>query len=273
MLKDLLRAAAVAFLFTVIFCKHAVSLEGVPDRGQEIARTWDGGFIFYPKGERFSYGKILETLPKARTILAGKRFPTIVYMHGCSGIDTISKQTARDYVIKGTFVVVMPDSFAREDKPDSCNLKKHEAGLHRNVIFWRQNEANNAIREARKLPFVDPDNIFLIGMSEGAITTATTIGEPVNARISEGWTCHAGWPEYFGLHAPIDEPVLSFTSIHDPWFKPEYLKGNCGRFMDTTNGSKSVVFDEPHILHDQHFVSWHKEVQHIALTFLRAHMR
>ena len=180
----------------------------------------------------------------------------------------------RGVVLKGGFVVVMPNSFARRHKPTSCLLAQHKSGLHRSVIYWRQDEARNAIAEARRLPFVDLDNIFLIGLSEGAITTATTTGnEPVNARIVEGWTCHAGWPEYFGLAAPPSEPVLALSSVDDPWFQKAFLEGDCGTFMKYDNGSRSVVWPKSHILHDQHFQLWHPKAMSLALAFLRRHMR
>lgn len=244
------------------------------DEREEIARTWTGGYIFYPKGGRFAWGPIGEELDHAKRSLAGRRYPTIVYMHGCSGIDIASTQTARDFLLKGGFVVVMPNSFARRHKPVSCVLATRKAGLHRSVIFWRQDEARNAIRQARSLPFVDPDNVFLVGLSEGGITTATTTdNEPVNARIVEGWTCNSGWPEYWGLKAPPSEPVLALSSRHDPWFKRAYLQGDCGSFMKHNNGSRSVVWREPHTLHDQHYQLWHPDAMRAAIDFLRRHMR
>jgi dienelactone hydrolase len=240
----------------------------------EIDRTWSGGYIFYPKGARFRWGSIRDTLADAKATLAGRRYPTIVYMHGCSGVDIASTLTAREFLLKGGFVVVMPNSFARRHKPVSCILAQHKGGLHRSVIFWRQDEARNAIREARRLPFVDPNNVFLVGLSEGAITTATTVdNEPVNARIVEGWTCHAGYPEYWGLPAPPSEPVLAMSVEDDPWFKRAFLQGDCGAFMKYDNGSRSVVWRKPHVLHDQHFQLWHPDAMRIAIDFLRRHTR
>lgn len=253
---------------------HAEAELRFTSESDEIKRTWLGGYIFYPTGNRFKWGPIGSTLPKAAAALAGRRYPTIVYMHGCSGVDIASTKTARDFLLKGGFVVVMPNSYARIDKPLSCILAQHKGGLHRSVLAWRQDEARNAIHQARRLPFVDPNNIFLVGLSEGAITAATTTGnEPVNARIVEGWTCHAGWPEYFGLPAPPSEPVLSLSTVDDPWFQIAVLKGNCGVFMNRNNGSKAIIFPTTHTLHDQHFQLWHPDAMRAALDFLRANMR
>jgi hypothetical protein len=158
-------------------------------------------------------------------------------------------------------------------KPASCELSGHVSGLHRGVLAWRQAEAENAIRRARRLAFVDARNVFLVGLSEGAIAAATARGERVNARVVEGWTCHAGWPEYVGIRAPAGEPVLAFSSEDDPWFQQDWTRGDCGAFMKRGSGSKSIVFRAPDPLHDQHFVFWRADVQAIALAFLRAHLR
>jgi dienelactone hydrolase len=266
---------AVAVLAAVAWSGGGANAElRFRSESDEIERTWQGGYIFYPTGGRFKWGPISTTLDKAKAALGGRRYPTIVYMHGCSGIDIASTKTARDFLLKGGFVVVMPNSYARVDKPASCILSQHLGGLHRSVLAWRQDEARNAIHMARRLPFVDPNNIFMVGLSEGAITTATTTGnEPINARVVEGWTCHAGWPEYWGLPAPASEPVLTLSTVDDPWFQIAVLKGNCGVFMKYHNGSKAIIFPATHPLHDQHFQLWHPDAMKAALDFMHRHMR
>jgi dienelactone hydrolase len=275
MFRNAFVIAALAAVASLTWLTHAAQAElRFTSESDEIKRTWLGGYIFYPSGSRFKWGEISTTVPEAAAALAGRRYPTIVYMHGCSGIDIASTKTARDFLLKGGFVVIMPNSYARIDKPASCILAQHQGGLHRSVLAWRQDEARNAIHQARLLPFVDPNNIFMVGLSEGAITTATTTGnEPINARIVEGWTCHAGWPEYWGLPAPASEPVLSLSTADDPWFQIAVLKGNCGAFMNRTNGSKAIIFPTTHILHDQHFQLWHPDAMNAALKFLRQNMR
>lgn len=255
------------------FALPALLLCAVAARAEaELDRTWSGGRVYYEVGDRLNSGVIAQAAPRLAGELAGRRLPTIVYMHGCSGIDGFSEQTAAVYARAG-FLVLAPDSFARTQKPLSCELSGHVGSLHREVLAWRQAEAENAIRQARRLPFVDARNVFLVGLSEGAIVAATATGERVNARIVEGWTCHAGWPEYVGVRAPAGEPVLAFSSEDDPWFRQDWARGDCGAFINPRNGSKSIVFHAPDPLHDQHFVFWRADVQATALAFLRAHMR
>jgi dienelactone hydrolase len=62
----------------------------------------------------------------------------------------------------------------------------------------RQYDALNAIKNAKQLDWVDARNIFLVGFSEGGITSATVstdFDSGINARVIEGWACHAGWSE------------------------------------------------------------------------------
>ena len=117
-------------------------------------------------------------------------------------------------------------------------------GFYRGVLKMRQLDALHAIREARKLNWVDPDNIFLVGFSEGAIVSATLSADsdqPLRARVVEGWTCHAGWSEYRGLNSTINEPVLTLVAKGDPWFQNYWTKGDCTEFSKKEDGSKIII--------------------------------
>ncbi len=136
-------------------------------------------------------------------------------------------------------------------------------------------DAGYAIEKARTLAWVDSDNVFLMGLSEGGITAATFFSpdksKRVNARVVEGWTCNVGWREYHGIGAPESEPVLSLLGENDPWFR-SYNKGDCGRWMSKTNGSRSVVYSD-WSLRSRHRLMESKKVQKVTLEFLRSHIR
>ncbi|MSO69626.1 MAG: hypothetical protein EXQ98_05035 [Alphaproteobacteria bacterium] len=234
------------------------------DDPSDVERTWQAGLVFLP-GE--SEPVKLAALDGAAEAARGGRRPAIVYMHGCDGLSVYTALTGRFLAAVG-YVVVMPDSFARLDKPKSCDVATITGGLHRAVLGWRHAEAANAIRRTRALPFVQPDSIILMGLSEGGVTTATFTGEPVRARIVEGWACHAGWPEYRGLAAPAGEPVLALLGADDPWFTLPALKGDCGAFMTSENGSRSIVYKAPHLLAPYHYLTWHVEPLTAILEFL-----
>ena len=144
--------------------------------------------------------------------------------------------------------------------------------MYRKVLKIRQSDAEYAVLRAKKLNWTDSDNIFLVGLSEGGITTATYNPENpkanVNARIVEGWTCNAGWPEYIGVNTPNNEPVLSMVAKYDPWFQLDILKGHCGQFINKNSLSKSIVIDKG-ALSKKHGLLHDTNMKKITLEFLK----
>jgi dienelactone hydrolase len=227
----------------------------------ELKRTWEDAKVRIP----IDTGVIKATMMNLRNVPKGKKFPIVIYMHGCNGFWTGTDRRV-DFLAKLNFASIAPNSFARKKAPTSCNPLKHKGGMYRPTLVMRQNEAGYAIREARKLSWVDSENIFLMGLSQGGITTATFSGEPVRARIIEGWGCHAGWPEYHGLNAPETEPVLSLVSDKDPWFRNPVLQGDCGEFM-LNDASESVVFKSGSLRYRHELLEYPK-VKQILKNFL-----
>ena len=74
-----------------------------------------------------------------------------------------------------------------------------------------------------------------------------------------------------GVPAPAAEPVLALLGAEDPWFRPSYLRGNCGAFMEGRSGSTSIVYERPDFLATKHHLSWHPDVQQLILDFLARH--
>ncbi len=135
----------------------------------------------------------------------------------------------------------------------------------------RQSDAGYAIEKARMLSVVDGDNIVLMGFSEGGTTAATFEPEnerqQVRARVVEGWTCHAPWSEHRGVNAPENEPVLTLLADQDPWHQNQWTKGDCAEFLDTTNGSRSIVYKDE-LLARSHGLLEFQSVQQDVLKFL-----
>ena len=241
---------------------------------KELQRTWEAALVRVPGG---GSGIIKTTMKEldATTIPQGKKFPTVIYLHGCSGV---WKGTYRriDFLAKNGFAVIAPVSFAREKYPQSCDTKNHKGGMYRPTLTMRQNDAGYAIIKAKQLRWVDPENVFLIGLSQGGITTATFSSKDpaaaVNARVVEGWTCHAGWKEYRGINAPESEPVLALVAGNDPWFQRPFSRGDCGEFLNQKNGSRSIVY-RTGPKRNRHELLEFKDVQQTVLKFLREHLR
>lgn len=240
---------------------------------EELRRTWQAALVRVPVASGVLRGSIAD-LDTAQ-IPDGTKFPTVIYLHGCAGVWAGTYRRI-DWLAENGFAVIAPVSFAREKYPQSCDPREHRSSLYRPILKMRQQDAGHAIRQARQLSWVDGRNVFLMGLSEGGITTATfqrrDQDESVTARVVEGWTCHAGWKEYTGVRAPASEPVLALVADDDPWFRKPWNRGDCGAFLNKANGSRSVVYRGPR-LRQRHELLEDAEVQRTVLAFLRKHAR
>jgi dienelactone hydrolase len=236
----------------------------------ELDRTWKASLVRIPIKHKVFAGQIGDLPYEA--LLDKRKLPTVIYLHGCSGI-WWGTYIRLDFFAENGFAVIAPASFARSKYPKSCDPATKMAGLYRETLRMRQYDALNAIKNAKQLDWVDSKNIFLVGFSQGGITSATlstNIDTSVNARVIEGWTCHAGWREYRGTNAPVSEPVLALVADQDPWFQNSWTRGSCGRYMNSQNGSRSVVYSSGPLM-SEHSLLDHPDVQNLVLEFLQAH--
>ena len=240
---------------------------------EELERVWQASFVRIPRVN----GEILKsTIADLDTsaINFAKKIPTVIYMHGCSGYwaGTIRRI---DFLAANGFAVIAPPSFARKKYPKSCDVNLNQGGFYRDTIRIRQNDAGYAIQQAKKLPWVDDNNVFLMGLSEGGITTATFFSKDknksVNARVVEGWTCTSTWNEYHGVKAPKSEPVLSLLGEKDPWFQNPYTNGECTKFLNKRNGSQSIVYRKGNLSY-RHELLEDNRVKESVINFLKSHL-
>ena len=239
----------------------------------EMNRTWEAALVRIPTGKgksrRSSVGELNRELGAS-----GKKYPVVIYMHGCSGIWQGTHERVKFFADNG-FLVIAPASFARAKYPQSCDIAQIKAGLYRGTLALRQSDAGNAIEKAGAFNFVDASKIVLAGLSQGGVTTATFKAknkrQKTAARIIEGWTCHAGWSEYKGINAGADEPVLSIVGSKDPWFQNDWTRGECGPYMNKTNGSVSVVYSEGDLA-PRHELLEFADPRKQVLSFLSRHL-
>ena len=235
----------------------------------ELERVWQSALIRIPKPD----GKFIATTVKelhTHNLAGSEKFPTVIYLHGCSGIWS-GTYTRINFLAANGYAVIAPPSMARKKYSKSCEPAQIQGGFYRDVLKIRHADAGYAIEKAKTLPWVDADRVFLVGLSEGGITTATFKGASVRARIIEGWTCQSVWPEYHGLNAPEGEPVLALLGANDPWFQNPYNRGECTGFIKKRkDGSKSVVYTDESLSH-RHVLFEDERVQAEVLEFLRAH--
>ena len=239
----------------------------------EMERAWQAALVRIPNGKgkyiRTKMNKLNEK--KLKTI---QGYPTVIYLHGCAGVWE-GTYTRINFLARNGFAVIAPVSFARKKYPKSCDPQQHVGGYYRGTLKIRQNDAGYAISKSKTLSWVDPNNVFLMGLSQGGITTATFSSKSklasVNARVVEGWTCNAGWDEYKGIRAPKSEPVLTLVGDKDPWFQNSWTRGNCKSSLNKLNGSKSIVYTDGNLSY-RHELLENKDVQETVLEFLQTHI-
>lgn len=258
-----------SFVLTVLIALWPALALATAEDPEELARTWQAAWVYLP--DDTAEGAQRVSMAQLPALLAERDapLPVVIYAHGCSGHYNATNVVGR-FLASNGYLFIGPDSFARQDKPTSCVPENRVGGLHRAVLGWRQAEIRHALDEARALPSVAEDALFLMGFSEGGIATATFAGAPLAGRIVEGWTCHAGWGEYRGLRAPADEPLLALVAKDDPWFRLPVLRGDCGAFMAGRSDSLSVVVTAPPALARSHWVSKDAGIQRQILEFLAA---
>lgn len=241
-----------------------------PDAGRsDVERTWYGGLIALPsEADRPPTIGLISTLDVTAELAnraPSRRWPVILFLHGCTGLgDSIFPRR----MAAAGYVVVAPDSMARRFRPLQCDPKEKRGGLNRFVYDFRMTELSFALHMLRRQPWVDTDNLFLVGASEGGVAAALYRGDAFKARVITQWTCH-GAPLVNGIGAPPSTPVLAIVRASDPWYDAAHTKaqsGDCGAFLADRAGSASIVAGGR-----THDVMSDREIFSRILEFIAAH--
>lgn len=210
----------------------------------DLARTFDRATVVLPAvgGDDAVHGEFGDPRINTRLKELSPRggLPTIVYMHGCTGLRNLDPLLA---LASQGFVVIAPNSFARRFRPLQCKPSAKTGGENVFVFDFRLAEVSYALHRMRRLPWIDGSRLALFGVSEGGVAAALYRGNEFRARVIAQWTCH-GNPLVRGIHAPAGEPVLAVVRAEDPWYdarRTHGQSGDCGAFMTDRSGSDSIV--------------------------------
>lgn len=172
----------------------------------------------------------------------GRRFPVVVYLHGCTGMGRMEKEFGESLAERG-FVFIAPDSMARRYRPLQCDPRNQTGGKNLFVFDFRLAEISYALDQLSTAPWADRENLFLMGGSEGGVAAALYRGDEFSARVIFQWTCH-GAPLVRGLAETDRTPVLSIVNKGDPWYQPDRTpgqSGDCGDYIRQRPGSSTLV--------------------------------
>lgn len=209
----------------------------------DLERTWRAATVALPpfKGEAppvftMDTRRIERQLGDAR---GSRGFPTVIYLHGCTGLGAFEFLAS---LASAGFVVVAPDSMARRYRPLQCNPWSHTGTGNLFVFDFRMAELTFALQQLRSFDWVDRDNLFVVGVSEGGVPAALYRGDDVRARVIAQWTCQ-GPPIVRGIAAPPATPVLAVMRAGDPWYDRNNPAGagNCGEFLSGRPNSRAIV--------------------------------
>ena len=217
----------------------AAGCAGITGGLSDLERTWAGAVVALPS---LGTGEALVTTMDSRDMqnrLArlpqGASLPVVVYAHGCTGIGNYD--FFRRLADSG-FVVVAPDSFAREWRPLQCDPESRTGGINVFVYDFRLAEISYALDRLWQRPWADWTRMVLAGASEGAVAVALYRGDEFRGRVIAQWTC-GGAPHVRGLAATPGEAVLAVVGADDPWYCDN--PGDCGAFLGSRSGSESLL--------------------------------
>ena len=175
------------------------------------------------------------------------RHPTVVLMHGCGGtkkgIESL-KAHAR-YLREHGYATLVLNSFGPRGLERQCNLMQLA-----HARDYRLYDAFNTLAILREHPQVDPDNIFLVGQSNGgsvAIQAASGGNTPkLNMSADLRFRAIVAYYPWCGVAMyETVSPILVFTAGQDDWIDPQ----ECETKRKMIRGETMEVVMYPDALH------------------------
>jgi dienelactone hydrolase len=171
------------------------------DKG--IEKSWDESRVYVP-------GSFFEK--SISNLKLEKKYPVVIYLHGCAGITSFNDTRWGKFISEMGFVVILPDSLARPGRVSNCDPSTTSTS-HRfpMALPYREQEIFFAIKELKKFSWVDTENIFLMGHSEGANAIAITKAKGLRGVVMSSGYC----PNGISFENNLSALVMNFLS--DPW--------------------------------------------------------
>ena len=219
--------------------------------------TYDYAFVGFPKGfggirEPF-YGTYDEFNAKYPDIDLDYKYPTVLYMHGSSGL--YRGEVYQRYIVEELgYVFFAPNSHKIKNRPtyQSPTKQKKYMKVHR----VRVAEIDYNSKRLLKSGFVDKNNLFLMGNSEGGLASAIFESNIFNGRIITAFSCESSYfYTNFKLGSKKSEPFLNIIGTHDQFFGKETahnkkykVKGHGIEKLSSYKNAKVVIL--PKAKHD-----------------------
>ncbi len=234
----IIRFLVSLFFLLIVSCSTSNFYDQEPD----LALTWSNAQVVIPPlGETEPIiTKMGSSEMEERLSLSpfGKKFPILVYMHGCTGI---GNKDLLVHLAKSGFIVVAPNSFARKWRPLQCDPKSMTGGFNLFVYDFRLAEIAYALDRLWLESWADYERLVLMGNSEGGVAAALYRGDEFRGRVIAQWNC-SGAPHVEGIFSPLDEPILALIGKNDPWYIRNKDHG-CEKYLLGRENSKSIIVE------------------------------
>jgi predicted alpha/beta-fold hydrolase len=179
---------------------------GEPHREYDVRKSWEKAVVQVP-------GNFLSKSIDNVTVDAP--MPVIVFLHGCAGINEQEHQWA-NFLKSQKIIVVLLDSYAIPNREKNCVPASHTTNLGKvPVNDLRPAEAEYAISKLKEMPWADPNNIFLMGHSEGGMGAFLTKELGLRGVIISGFPCTVRGRRFGSSR---DTPTLILNHESDPFF-------------------------------------------------------
>jgi dienelactone hydrolase len=187
--------------------------------------------------------------------LSGKPVPTLVFLHGSSGLGLKAIGEWQQWLAGLGYASIAPDSFALANHV--TYKSPIDKASYEKIHALRASEIAPALAALKGQTWADPRKLILAGTSEGSVPVARYAGTEFMARILYAWSCEAN---YFVTEPrnsfEAGKPVLNVISAQDPFFSPTntwlgnaQAQGHCAAALkDNVQASVLLVPNAPHTL-------------------------
>jgi dienelactone hydrolase len=141
-------------------------------------------------------------------------FPTVVLLHGCSGIRADRDDFWAERFAKWGYVAFQVDSFGPRGLSSVCE----DDSLLFSIIPKRAQDAYDAKSHLAGLPFVDRNRIGVMGWSHGGMTTLSVVDQK---RDDPFRSAIAFYPYCTQILSGFNAPLLILIGEKDDW-TPDY---------------------------------------------------
>ncbi len=163
------------------------------------------------------------------------RWPVIVVIGGC--LQPVGADLLRALAEQG-YVVLSPASRSRFFNPLSCQLGQGVEQNAQSTTDMRKTEITYVLKKLHQQTWTDKNNLFLIGLRDGAAAVARYTGDKVQGRVLAEWAC-GGSGAVAGIAAEEKSPVFAVTSALTPTYA-----GDCSRYLRQGSGSEVLALPQ-----------------------------